>query len=644
MISYNTKTARLMLWKQRLKNFNDTDREPLKAHLLSLLSNPKYDPETRWQNFNTERAKLLGEEHNQGWSWTPHFNWLWTILYYLSFTLIKINPQPGSRLRQFLAEEPEIDIKEVTPDATTSISDEVNLTDDAFEHSLFFKPEEALADLHTRIERLKAPKSEYDPKEIEVAIERLDAIKLRLAPQVYRDYLDTLFTRAPRECLNHFYSVYLADLKSHPYEPHQAIEYYLMARTLLNVFVLRGKKIDDVEEINPILYDIQKLVILLSWKTKKDSDPLLALASVPKETSDAIDAIYSGKTSSSQKKTKRRDQETSLKDKILKELQDKMGEKRFQSKSRSYDFPHRVLADMYEELKVDNHPLLIQFVRLACENLLFAYVQGKGEGTWKEGYMSYDTLHFLVKNILNAWPQKFNFFNQDKGVLLNPYSHGSSFFVNYRLAEKITAEVLLQAAVVPAWGLDVALKCCKEYLKNKALEPQELDWILARVRHVYPELVEPLKYIFTEVKIHGTEQLAVWAKSTPSNSQSDQIIKAIENALEEAKSAGLNVEKQYKAYQEALQDFYNLLNHCQLSNEELTVASKELLPKLKLCIKDELYAQWKDQIKTLQRGAMKEQQLNSSHVPTSQGGIFTPKDKQPTGADTSSHSQGPEYH
>ncbi|KTC86366.1 hypothetical protein [Legionella brunensis] len=577
MLKYNSEEALLVAWKKKLEAIT-TNRTQLKKELLDLLeSTSKTSAPFRLSQFNRMRTQLLNDEHNQGWSWTSNFSWLWRILSFLTFfQLFKTNPQPGSRLRQALEELPPINTELVTIASPLEI---ISLDDAQFEEALFYEPQKAFNDLQIRMQNLK----NTSKTEILISIERLEAIKFRLSPQDYCHFLSNLFEIAPKECLNYHYQLYRED-NYEVFNSHEFIEHHLMARTLMRLFVSGKKIIPEDIELNPYLYAAQQLILILSF-TSAENDPLQTLISRSSSGSIDLETVY-----------------TDVSDQILEILKTKIEQSRFES--RSYSTPLKVAEDLFENTKLKTHPLLIQVTRLACELFLLTYHSATSDSKtkeWQPSTLAYQTLKLFSEKILGSWRSPFNLNNlEQSSLLLDPYQFHSDVHPDYQAAELSIMAILIHTTLSGEDGLRQARKI--NSISTKEFNAQQLDWILDRVASVYPNpnLVLKLENIFKRTIFFNLSHLSSWNKSSLAM-QPEEIIINITQHLQAAREANsdLNVEAENAFHDQALNAFHYLLNHCTLNAKQLNLAYKFLQQFEHHCIKQELFLHWNQQIKTL---------------------------------------------
>ncbi|OCH98349.1 hypothetical protein A8135_12400 [Legionella jamestowniensis] len=570
MRKYNSEEALLFAWRQKLATIK-TNRESLKTELLNIL-----DAETstyhRLSRFSDKRRELLSEEHQQGWSWTANFNWLWNFLSFISFGRFTINPQPGSRLRDALLTPPEINTELITADASST--EALQLDDLQFETALFSEPQKAFQDFHNRSRQLTNAAS---PTEKVRVIERLEALKLRLSPHDYHHALTQLFEQAPQECLTYYYALYRKENSFDVLTEHDFIECYLMAETFVRLYISPEKEIPSNIESHPFIFAAQELILILSVLNGNTKiDPIEKMLSEPSFTA-AREGVY-----------------LEVKEQILTALEQHISSERFNYDS--YQTQSKVMEDLYQHIKPKPHPLLMQVTRLIVEVFIRTHynVIEEKRREWLPGHFNYLTLKFFAEKILGTLPAKFEIDSiEDNNALLAPYNYSSGIHPTYRAAEKHAVAILVSGSFFTGNSLNTARKLCCEH----QLSPQEKDWILYRVHSAYPHLIPQLEPLLKRLQIFSSQYLSTWEKASFSGHSPEALIGMIENGIKESQKAP-DIDNENKVNTQVLPVFYYLINHCQLNTKQLDVIYNKFLPYFKAhCITGELFQHWQQQIK-----------------------------------------------
>ncbi|ASQ45253.1 hypothetical protein [Legionella clemsonensis] len=593
MRKYNSEEALLYAWRQKL-NTIDTKREPLKKELLTLLDDVNANSSDRLIQFNKRKNTLLGDEHQQGWSWTANLNWLWNFISFISFGYLKLNSQPGSRLREALLITPEVDNQLVTIDSNAI--ETIFLDDSQFEAALFSEPQKALQDFRCRLQRLK--KAE-DTKENLQIIERLDALKRRLPPQDYQNYLIQLFEHAPKECLTYYYALYQ---KENIQDQYEFIESYLLAETLIKLYVSPEKDISAKENSHPFIFAAQELIILLSFLNSgiNKIDPIkqiLAESSFSPTREDLIrESIY-----------------LQVKKQILDVLEKKIDSTRF--KYTSYDTPLKIIKDLYEYVNPKPHPLLMQVTRLVTEVLIRTHynVVEEKQKEWSSDRLNYQTLNFFAGKILQTWPSDFHINSvKDNTSLLNPHQYASGIMRDYQPAEKHAVAILVSGSL----NIKEGLKTARRIRCESQLTQLEKDWIVRRVLSVYPHLKPQLNSVLNKLVIFNSRNLSTTQENSFADMSATTLIALVDNNLKVSQDLQ-DIDKENEINNEALHALHHLITHCQLDIEQLSFIYHQLLPRCKEhCISEELFKYWQQQIKKQQSELLRFNATETSFKPS----------------------------
>ncbi|KTD45428.1 hypothetical protein Lqui_2899 [Legionella quinlivanii] len=227
MRQYSLDEKKLFLWKEKLHQNKTQKYQGVKRKLLEILDSDEA-LSIRKNRFEDYRKQLISDNHGQGWTWTPHFTWFWR---FLSF-FYPINYPQGSSLRKALLDDIEVSETRLALKDYHQSSCLADLKDDEFEQAIFTDPKSALADLKNRIEQLPADTSAMD---IEVILNRLDAIKNELENNLYHLMLQKICKASPRIACSRLYAL-SQEAFEYP-STNEYIEINLLANTLLSHFV-----------------------------------------------------------------------------------------------------------------------------------------------------------------------------------------------------------------------------------------------------------------------------------------------------------------------------------------------------------------------------------------------------------------------
>ncbi|KTD18359.1 hypothetical protein [Legionella jordanis] len=597
MLRYNHDSLQIRFWKRELEQ-TITDRTVLKKELLDLLSDNEKLPYQCLYNFNKKRNALLGDEHDQGWSWTSHFDWFWNFLLYLGF--IKENPMAGSKLRQVLTKTPPGRLVILNPaelaERESGDSQDFKLDkDEDFEQALFSDSPEALLDVSNRISTLAKLETGLRPHpdlyelqiaELQIALKRLEAIKYRLAPEHYRQYLEELFDKAPQVCLSFFYNLHREERTEDFTQPHEYFESYYMTRALLDQFVAPRGEIKE-DPINATLYELLYLIAVLVT----DENQFQSLIN----TSGEVNALYKS--------------HLKVKEKILPMLEATMDQTRF--KSKDYDNPLTLVEDIFTYLNPSSSTLLRQIARLATEQLaitLKSAITHDKRQDWFPKSIAYLVLQFLTTNITGTWKQSSHKFFEEPSAcdaLVSPYSYGSKVPSLYQRAERCATEILINGAMSEGkrLGFVKAREILKDYMKDP--KPYEMDWIFSRIKAVQPELLPPIEALFKNPPHYYNEEiLKLWSDSAIPQENTEDLFNKVHQLVKQAYEANLrydlNIENECN--QEALSLFYHFLKRSDLTPTQIASALYDLLPTFKeTCARDVLIKLWEIELRELHK-------------------------------------------
>ncbi|MDI9817873.1 MULTISPECIES: hypothetical protein [unclassified Legionella] len=539
---------------------------------------------SRLDKFEERRKTLLSDEHNQGWSWIPNLNWLWSIISF--FLPIRINFQPGSALRQTLEKDitpPKVELLSLPDNSETS---EIKfLNEENFQEAVFFNPHKALVDIQARMQKTsddqpetilkrlgaikprlgfeaynalltqflkKFPQVEINA--VQLKVEQLNAIKFLLSPETYRKHLDALFQEDSKTCLRYHLTLYLEDQHEIP-KPQEYIEHHLMARTLIKSVVPPTSNEGELDT----LYAIHKLIAILGSTAEISENSHLLRLIFTMKLDDAYKPVY----------------------------------EKLEGKP-----PEGIPLDFAKKNFSLSHPLLIQVTRLACEEILYNYPINR-----QPNEMEHLTLNFLVETALHKlrFGASAKLEHPDNRVeLINPHAHGMLVPTEYQRAEHSALMILMHAANSENDGLAAARAIRSKYNHS----PMERDWIFARVNDRQPQLLSKLDYIFNKVTFYDTKDLSSLPKLSDDNPETTSLISVIQDCLTTANKAAANYDAatENQANQLAFRSLYQLINHPQLNSEQLDIIFYNLIPRLQhSCITTNLADDWFEQVKTNQQ-------------------------------------------
>lgn len=581
----------MIQWKEKLSAIS-TKRSALKKELLNLLNLSALDKEnsthsaykTRYEAFNRRREELLQENHAQGWVWIPHFTfirkWFWRSLSWLPFSWAKKSHTSGSKIREALTNE----MTRSTSVLFTGMEQIGNdtLDDSEFEKALFDAPNQALNDLVRRITKLNQTSNASEKRQ---AIERVNAIKFRLSPKIYREYLNQLFIKAPKESLVFFYKIYQQEHRGYPKNSYQFIEHHLMARNLLDYFVLKTLPITEEKNLDSILYNIHYLALFLNTATLHSidpiNDPIEALLSSDKPPLNAIDTIYRGGE-----------------DSVFNQLTE-----RLPHNDQGYAIPLTIIKAIHEGNRTWKDPLFIHFIRLACESLMLSYTKrGVSNHSWDGGRLAPETLLFFAKILNNNNSVTIKNHNLADSQFLDP-NQTKPFFPNpYCHSEKLAVDIIIGCYY--SNGIQTALKLYKTYFSNNPITPMELDWILGRVSYYYPQLVEPLHYVLTQTHLINKNDLSVSDYLDTKTLSPNEVIKMIQEKINLAETIEseltANAQKEaHAAYQEVVFLFYQLIETGNITKDQAKILTALFTPSIQNHITDSEQTYFENKLKAL---------------------------------------------
>ncbi|MFA5959487.1 MAG: hypothetical protein WC785_03130 [Tatlockia sp.] len=478
MRKYNPDEALLQAWKRKLEALEKSTnpkRILLKANLLQILDEDN-DACIRLSHFNTKRERLLGSDHQQGFTWNRHFAWFWAIV-----SLFTSNaPKGGSRLRAALEDIPieplftELQRNKAAPPVP------VELDEKAFENALFLEPSKALSDLETRITRLDF---NADRAELAPILERLHALKYRLSSDSYQDFLNFFFEKYPLYTLTYFYNQYLKDPHESPTN-QDFIEHELIGRSLLDNFVL------NQGPIKKQLYGLQTLIMALAMQRTLKEAPLQKLlvnTATQEMLIEELDTLYLGTS-----------ERIGLKGNILSLLPKKVKEEGLgQSKSdadpnKPFDLPFAVLEAMFQHgdqfklKKKDN--LLIHIAHLACQKLLPVLIKKNIADIHRQ---EMQTFNFLSEKILrNDKVMKHSIESYE--YTLDPITMTTRIPQEYQWPVSSTGKILAATLIGEEYTRNVVKKLSTEKPSHR-----HVNWVINSLKYLKPQFLNTIVSTFS---------------------------------------------------------------------------------------------------------------------------------------------------
>ena len=607
MLRYSIEEAKRLAWIKKIKEINS--RREIKQTLLRLL-------DENFDEFLAEKCRLLDNNHGQGIFWTSTLSWLWTTISFLLPFVSNWNPMPGSQLREALEEG--IAIPELDPlslDDTPASQD--NLLDDkSYENALFEDPKSALSDIQGQMSALAGELTDRDGQNIDNIIERLHALKLRLAPETYHQLLSKLFQKYPIETLSFYLNCY-----QNYYAPgaHDVIEHQLISQTLMDIFVFQH----NPDPITSQLYATQKLLLLLVPNKGSALKEILTKAKesglTPQQLLNDVDKFYEDHIEVDQT-----GQSISIKG-----VRTRI-EERLEIKSKGQHSPRQILEQVFEtkmpEFRLAKQTLFPHIARLASHAFIQDYHQKKWEEKESEGSNErFQTLRLFGEKILGTWEKvkkigSYKDFDRlTWNTMLNPSELGGVIGTHYRHAILYTHQILVantfNAALAEA-------RIIGKSSHKRPLNKDELTWIFDSLKRVEPEglqLAREVKHILTETFFFNEDDLDSLNKMTDHQPGIDQLIEEMEAKLAFADKAREKLSELYKSEEvneqtekeiikeenEAIKEIVTIFNHL-LNNKELKATQLEKIFELfkKLApvyLTEELAKNWKKKIFTQQK-------------------------------------------
>ncbi|MBA2657018.1 MAG: hypothetical protein H0U70_08555 [Tatlockia sp.] len=375
MRKYNEQEAELQEWKAKLLGHSE-------ASALKLLAiiNSEESSEQRLHLFKEERMKILeksGFRPNQEVQTESEWSFwgaLWTFI-----VSIFCFCWPSSDDEQLIAilsiniQVKRIKGLQLTKNSSATGKQTDLLPDSDYEKALFTNPELALADINWRVNFLP-----QGSESIDNIRERLEAIKRCLNPAAYLGLLAQLYAKHPIDTISYYYQRYVNDFPNPLIFPEDFIENELLSSALLNLFI--SPMVSD--PINPRCFAILDLLLVLAFPQESAFENLLQVAQ-SRETSP---------TTNESSSCYQRLQPKILKFWSLPELQPDS----FTSKKQPQTSSSIIKQKGFD---LDN-PLLINFARLACQDLLIHYHNHPNQ---QHNSVLLTTVEILSDKILRTW-------------------------------------------------------------------------------------------------------------------------------------------------------------------------------------------------------------------------------------------------
>ncbi|VEG90800.1 hypothetical protein [Legionella spiritensis] len=626
---YNEDEALLQAWKKKLEKI-ETSHDDLRNRFLAILEQEHASVYKRKTEFYQLKNKLTSDEHGQGFSWTPHFQWFWNLLSFFLPTswLNSIQPK-GSRLRQALEEKPVFSTELLTLEKNEHGNIAVEkLDDEQFEAALFDVPEQARKALHDAANRLNDLTPECDEETVTNLIERVYALKSRLDPLSYQRLLVPLYQHHPRTTLAFFYEQYRQDQKSIPDE-QDFIEQHLMAKAMMDQWVCSSP------DINIHRHNIHYLLIFLTLSQYDTFHPNLLHKSyrdyqsrnkslIPEDFIRHLltEWVHEGKARvnfSASYKIIKDALENAFPDEFLEE-------KRRHSSGDPFANPLTMLRFIFTRLlpqdKSSKHramtdqPLMVHIAREACTRLLLDYEQSSDDPIWKTSSAGSETMKLLSDDILATWLPNFALTN-DRTIrheLLNP-DRISSIPPSFKRPEDVVRRITFPSAQD---GFDPVI-AARHYRSqiNPAFMTESIEWILLRIKETRPYLDEKrLRHILADTKFFDEKDLPPVMDKARLTDPVDILIKNIRAGLEKAREQreAFDAPSENESVQQAVHSFHDLLHHPDFDGDALGKAYSILAELRTHYLTDRLHKQWEKIIldKQARRCLWDQKQLESS--------------------------------
>ena len=344
-------------------------------------------------------------------------------------------------------------------------------------------------------------------QDINTALERLYALRLQLEPLVYFNLLKNLSKIAPMQIL-----VFLhqhsnnSDFVSSEYE---FIELHTMAQLLMDHCVRRGN------EINHHAYNTNYLLVLMN---ENYFDAFIKSLTTNSQTTlgNALDEFYSSKKENIVKNTQNRMTNATY---ITKQVQASLVNKNEIYLNTAGEILQRQLGldiqngqltipestedkqkKIAEQLKtrqiklspleIDQltTPFAVNFARLALEQLLFDL---RFDYRPQKSTEALNTLCCL-SNFINTWINQ-NPNNENRTLFLKVDPKYTCYFSSFKDLEEYWVPPLVFK--LGQCGIDETKKTIFNFSKDRSLTPRQIDWIIERMRHYFPddELIQALR-------------------------------------------------------------------------------------------------------------------------------------------------------
>lgn len=453
MRKYSKQEAILQKWKKSLLQIADSEN---KQSLLDIINSEK-NAEQRYSEFNQKKETILQTKDDS------ILAWIWSFVIYLFWCCW---PQNKSiNLEELLLTE--ISVKEFGRMSGPSSEDgnAAFLEDTVFEEAIFNKPEDALDNIQRCINLLPR-----DSSKLKKIFERLEAIKSLLTAGCYQTLLAQLYKKYPLETLNYQYQLYIEESEKFV-GPEEFLEYELMSRTLMDLFILPL----DTDPINQRCFAIQELLVLLALSNQEKAPVATMLANA-----------ITNRTKTS-------------------ELFKQLGPCYEETKSQIIEFipgirfqnSTTILEDLIQnnsqQTILSYQPIFLNLARLACQELLLNYHQYPQQ---QHSKVLHKTIEFLSSKILKTWfdakteRQKTEQLMKERKTLQETiFSYEECCAILSIFSQTQTSEFNYQNAIFYSNQLVMAsLSGTKDLLSKvndfNSLKPHEKIWVLSVIERL----------------------------------------------------------------------------------------------------------------------------------------------------------------
>jgi|GEM_PF-3918982 len=573
--------ALLRAWKKKLTAI-DSKRVTLKTDLLNLLSDERFNTVSRKARFATEQQKLLHAEHQQGRNWKSGYNWLFSLLFFLTRNK-RFLRKPGSRLRNALEQAPELaafdllSMREVEQPISGSL-----LNDKQYEKALFDAPVAALEDLKIRF-------SQRNNADHAMLLERVYALKYRLDSTVYQHLLSQLYQSHPAQTALYFYQVYKRERYDTPAD-NDFIELNMLTHVVMEHFV---RHTNNIYQRNFKMTYLLSLLTLsntpaLQMVISEGQDPFLQLLLDWQDSGLADFKAYD-------RLSDRFEQQVSIHIPLDVKTNRSGHQAAVKGLGELTATPLQLLKDCLQYCAPAQHPLLTHMGRQTLEQLYCDTFQHPKDSTWQLHHSGHEAITLISERFAIACPATKSL-SERWDHSLNPVAYVPVISSDMKLAEKCALTLI--KAIQMGDFLNGAYNVRTQYSDGDKLRDADLNWIITRVERLDARYVAQLERILYDIKIYH-KQTIIDAPASAPEGRIKRICDNLDLARQAADDQDSGAENQY--IKEVVGDIAQYLAHGKACSEELGILYNDVLPRLqRRYLSDDLLKEWQTAVSAQQ--------------------------------------------